>query len=343
MIKLSIIIPVYNVEKYIHDCIESCLKQNLSRDEYEIIFINDGSIDKSRDIILEYKNENIVLIDKINGGVSSARNLGIENAKGKYIWFVDPDDYIRENVLLDLINILETYNLDKLEFNYKCVNENDKREISCLNNYSNICNIKKNIKQMPKEGYSWKYIIKKEILLDNNIRFLENVPMYEDIHFTFLLDIHINNYLKLEEYIYYYRNREGSITKTYTNEKLKEHILGRIIIASFYKELIQKNKIKDKDIIKLLNYTLYFETQGAISLLISTGNIDYCKEVLEEMNKRGLYPYKMNFINLKNSNSARKIIINILALLYPYRWYTLLCCFIYGKLKYKGLNRKGSL
>ena len=96
--KISIIVPVYNVEKYIHKCINSILDQSLT--EFELILVDDGSPDRSGEICDEYskKDNRIKVIHKSNGGVSSARNIGIDKACGEYIGFVDPDDYIDVNM-----------------------------------------------------------------------------------------------------------------------------------------------------------------------------------------------------------------------------------------------------
>ena len=94
--KLSIIVPMYNAERYIDTCLNTLVKQDILDSEYEIIIINDGSTDNSVNIVKKYiqKHENINLISVKNGGQSRARNIGIENSKGKYLYFVDADDYI---------------------------------------------------------------------------------------------------------------------------------------------------------------------------------------------------------------------------------------------------------
>lgn len=98
---LSIVVPVYNAEKYIANCLDSLLCQDIDISEYEIICINDGSTDNSLAILQEYaeKHGNIILIDKPNGGVAAGRNLGMEKAQGEYIWFVDADDWVARNCL----------------------------------------------------------------------------------------------------------------------------------------------------------------------------------------------------------------------------------------------------
>ncbi len=100
-ILLSIIIPVYNAEKFIHDCLNSLLNQDISAEEYEIICVNDGSTDNSLAILQDYakSNPNVVVIDKPNGGVSQTRNKGLAASRGEYVWFIDSDDWIARNCL----------------------------------------------------------------------------------------------------------------------------------------------------------------------------------------------------------------------------------------------------
>lgn len=106
MKKLSFIVPVYNVEKYILYCLDFLLTQNILLDDYEIIVVNDSSLDNSVNIVEDYqsKYKNIFLINKENGGLSSARNCGIEHSLGQYIWMVDSDDTIQENCLNELLS-----------------------------------------------------------------------------------------------------------------------------------------------------------------------------------------------------------------------------------------------
>lgn len=115
---LSFIVPIYNAEKYIVECLESLLSQDISHDDYEIICVNDGSKDKSLDLLNEYgsRYSNIRVIDKENGGVSSARNTGIEAASGDWLWFVDADDFIGKNVLSALKSAVKNEPVDILQF-----------------------------------------------------------------------------------------------------------------------------------------------------------------------------------------------------------------------------------
>ncbi len=116
--KLSIIIPVYNVENFLPICLESLLSQDIEISDHEILIINDGSKDNSLSVANAYsdKHKHIKVYTKENNGVGSARNKGIEIAKGKFIYFIDPDDYLISNTLNELVDSIELNNLDILTF-----------------------------------------------------------------------------------------------------------------------------------------------------------------------------------------------------------------------------------
>ena len=117
MYKITVVIPVYNCDKYLRRAIDSVLKQESN--EYELILINDGSVDNSLNICLEYsKNDNVKVIDIKNSGVSNARNLGIKKASGEYIIFLDADDYFNENYFKKINKILKNTDLDIIINNY---------------------------------------------------------------------------------------------------------------------------------------------------------------------------------------------------------------------------------
>lgn len=130
MMKLSIIVPIYGVEQYLRKCVDSLLAQDLPSSEYEIILVDDGSPDGCPAICDQYaaEHDNIRVIHRENGGLSAARNSGIEVAQGEYIMFVDSDDYIEPNVLGGLMAQVERDNLDVLRFDYlnvRLLAEND--------------------------------------------------------------------------------------------------------------------------------------------------------------------------------------------------------------------------
>ena len=122
---LSMIIPVYNTEKYLAECLDSCLAQDFPYDDYEIICVNDGSKDGSLDILRSYEARypNIIVIDQPNGGVSAARNAGLDAARGDYIWFIDADDFIQESVLAEIKALTAEKSPERLTFRFDNVPE----------------------------------------------------------------------------------------------------------------------------------------------------------------------------------------------------------------------------
>lgn len=201
MKKISIIIPVYNVEKYLSHCLDSCLEQDLPKSEYEIIIVNDGSPDRSQEIIDSYasKHENIIAIIKENGGLSSARNAGLKIAKGEYIWFVDSDDSIKENCLSEIYKLISEQNIECLTFNYFYKNENENKLKTKVRNLKNHTIY--NGLDLYHKGWIFPfsavqfYIFKHQYIIDNALSFHEGI-IAEDWLFT------IQSYLKLQKCLY---------------------------------------------------------------------------------------------------------------------------------------------
>lgn len=205
---LSIIIPVYNVEKYIPDCLNSCLNQGLDETEYEIICVDDGSTDNSLSILKSYEHchKNVIVLTKQNGGVSSARNLALDYARGKYIWFIDSDDYIYSNSAVTILSSIQQNNAEQCVFSY----EKGTLNYDVGQNYR-----QGKVKFLTKRyttpnAVSWMF--SKDIIDKNHIRFCTDLKYGEDTFFVFQYSIfaNINKTLKLESNPYYYRTRIGS-------------------------------------------------------------------------------------------------------------------------------------
>ena len=130
--KLSIILPTYNMEKYLERCLDSVINQDIKKTDYEIIIINDESTDNSLQIAQKYalKHRNIIIHSKKNGGLGAARNTGLEIAKGEYIYFLDTDDYITENSLSSIIKIVKDHELEILTFISSMTTHDDLNESS---------------------------------------------------------------------------------------------------------------------------------------------------------------------------------------------------------------------
>lgn len=185
-VKISVIIPVYNTEKFLERCLNSVIKQTLK--EIEIIVVNDGSTDNSLEIIKKIKETDarIILINKENEGLTKTRNRGLEIASGKYIYNLDSDDYLEENTMFEeLYNKCENDNLDMVVFDYYNDFENKKEYIKNIEVSDNGLIEKEDyIKDLIKAKWGisiWGKLTKKEIFINNNIKFPENIFMGEDL------------------------------------------------------------------------------------------------------------------------------------------------------------------
>ena len=209
---LSVIIPVYNVEKYLIECIESVR----GYPDTEIILVDDGSTDKSADICDSYHDENIMTVHKKNGGLSSARNTGLKLAKGRYIYFMDSDDYIMDfEKILDFISrkeceILLFDGIGEDYYTHHGLKENI--------HYTGIECIEMQLKKCGDYPTTvWLGVYQREYLLKNDFFFEENL-LHEDELWTQKVLINAKDICYMNEKLYFYRKRENSITEK-TGEK----------------------------------------------------------------------------------------------------------------------------
>lgn len=249
MIKVSIIVPIYNVEKQLPKCLDTLVNQTI--DEYEIILVNDGSLDNSQKIIEDYSNKykNIRAFIKKNGGLSDARNFGLKKARGKYILFVDSDDYIDLKTCETLYNCAENDNLDVLVGNY--INVSDGKESININQMdSNTYNgydfIKKYFLQIKPPIMAWLLFSKKEFLLKNNLFFKKGI-YHEDEHLTPTIMLNAKRIKYINYNYYYYVNNPASITNK------KDKTKNIMDIYAICDELYEKyQSINDRLVKKLL-------------------------------------------------------------------------------------------
>ncbi|VEF49057.1 glycosyl transferase family protein [Bacillus freudenreichii] len=247
--KISIVVPVYNVENYIRNCIESIMAQTYK--EFELILVNDGSPDNSGKICEEYakKDDRVKVIHKNNGGVSSARNCGIETAKGEYIAFVDPDDEVEPEMYELLLKRAEVCNADMVVCQIKTINlVNNHTSISPVYKESTTLSkkmIEKNIipSILKNEFYSLRSgsnkLYRKNIIDSIGLRFDEKMNYGEDMRFNFLLLTNIDCLAFLERplYTYYIRKRQ-SLTRVFREDfyqYIHENMMFRISLCQRYK------------------------------------------------------------------------------------------------------------
>lgn len=252
MKKVSIIIPVYNGEKYIKRCINSVVNQTYKN--IEIIIIDDGSTDGTGKIIKEINDKRIIIFNIENKGVSHARNYGIDVSTGDYIMFCDADDWIEKDLIENMIQIVKKNEYDVIRFNYY-VNKSKKNNYSkgknIESNKENDTNITKMIEGIIKakiSSYVWLLFIKKEFIVNNKLKFNENIYVMEDkIFFLQCLykkpKIHIEN----KAYYHYFSNSESVMHKKDYKRKIKNIIKANSIINN----LLNENKENE-----LINYNI---------------------------------------------------------------------------------------
>ena len=259
--KLSIIVPVYNVEPYIERCVRSLEQQNIPKQEYEIIIVNDGTQDQSIQIInklrLEYPN--IVLIEKENGGSSSARNYGLKYAQGEYIWFIDSDDYIEPNILNSILEKSYELNLDLLAFNYYHIWPH--RKVQGFNPQKQpekkIISGKTYIQKYPIGISAWFFIAKRNIINQHKISFIEGI-IHEDYEFTLHLFQYINRMTFENINAYNYFHRDGSVTTSKGYQQTLRSIHSwQSIIASETKRYTNKDSYEKEAIQWVNNHKFY--------------------------------------------------------------------------------------
>lgn len=210
--KISVIVPVYNIEKYLSRCVSSILAQSFT--DFELLLIDDGSFDDSGNICDKYAltDERVRVFHKENGGVSSARNLGLEKARGEYVMFIDGDDSISVETLNVCYDISCSKKLDCLQFSYRQIN--DKGTCLFCNSYSiEVCpgieyfNFNKCLYTV------WGSCIRKKLLWDNDIAFNKELKLGEDQLFIMRVCYYSKNVARIPNVLYNYMENATSATK----------------------------------------------------------------------------------------------------------------------------------
>jgi glycosyltransferase involved in cell wall biosynthesis len=272
LLKVSIVVPIYKVEKYIHRCIDSILGQTHSN--IEVILVNDGSPDNCGMIVEQYKaiDERIKVIHKENGGLSDARNYGMKEVTGEFTMFVDSDDWLEKNMVEVMVNCIIKYKADVVQSAFYYAYENklliDRRRYK-INDTSIIFNNKELMYELVinerVENFAWGKLYKTEII--KNVPFKVGV-LFEDIFWAYKVMHKVNNFILLPQPLYNYYQRNDSIVANYTprnldilkglkerHQFLEEHYTS--LLKESYKILLNTNLVhynlllanrkKDKD------------------------------------------------------------------------------------------------
>ena len=232
MIKLSIIVPVYNVERYIRPCFESIFKQGLDENDFEVIIVNDGSTDNSMEMISDIisQHNNVLIINQENQGLSVARNNGIAKAKGEYILMPDSDDLLIENSLKPLLDKAIESKADLVVADFLTMTDKEIKVIKQIQQ-KDFCIQEKKGKQLfledlnPYHCFVWRTLYRKEFIKKERLQFYPGIR-FQDIPYTYECYLKANKCLRISWLLNIYRKWAGASTGSYNVKKLKDYCMA---------------------------------------------------------------------------------------------------------------------
>ena len=263
---LSIIIPLYNCEKYIKQCLDTIFRQEMNESDFEVIVIDDGSKDSGYSLASEYakRQQNILVIKQENQGVACARNNALEKATGDYVTFVDADDMLVSGSLSTLIKIAVENKADIVKATHKEVPEDavckdfssshDNGSIHVMTGEEAIVNVTR-----MKEGYCWGYLISRKLITDNRLSFPPKVAFMEDWAFITQAILKSRTFVNADVLLYLYRRNSSSCMANVTTEKMLLGCQAIDIVANLAKDTYGDVKKKLSDNVCLnINIVLWF-------------------------------------------------------------------------------------
>ncbi len=334
--KLSIIIPLYNKEKYIDRCLKSLLAQDLSSNEYEIIIIDDGSKDSGGLIAQDYSEQysNIQVFSQENRGVSATRNRGIEIARGKYVYLMDADDYLARTTLGNLLNICESNNLEILGFN-TTYTENGNLTRSSTENPKNLSvKVVDGVRFIGESSYrneAWWYVIEREFLLNSGIKFIEG-RLLEDAIFTASLFLKSKRIAKVDYDIHRFVKVQNSIQTSTNTKHLRKFIYDLVFAIEeiddminnldsshvYYQKVVRDFRKKQQSFVFTLFIKVFrhpfFSLKELGKILKKLKGLNVYPINLETGgigNKKSRFIYSMTFVPVFNSRNLLFLCLNI--------------------------------
>lgn len=340
MIKLSSIVPVYQVEKYLRKCVDSLLNQDLSSSEYEIILVDDGGTDACPQICEEYAATypNIRVVHRENGGLSAARNSGIAVARGEYICFVDSDDYWQPNVLGGLMAQIERDNLDVLRFRLQYVRLTNERVSELVN--EGVYEVYDPYKADPFAGndysaeptdgitflnrrmntqcYAWTFIVKRSLFYKDlkfkiaDCRFTEGI-YFEDTDWTPRMLAKAQRVASTPTVVYnYLLKRQGSITNAPNREKLRKELDDKMRLVGEMQRQVGLVRAAGHDDAWFGRMTAALVV--SIFGLLSTDFYAERKQYLAQLKQQKIYPLQSQSLKAKLINFSPRLAVELLHL-----------------------------
>lgn len=302
MLRLSIIIPVYNVEKYLQRCVESVENQDIPQTDYEVILVNDGSTDSSAEICsaLAGKYANIKLVNKENGGLSSARNAGLDIANGEYVMFVDSDDYIYPNVLKYLLDCCKTNKLDVCHF-YLNVEDSDGNTTRAESPFGyNKVLTGHDVYNYYMIGSACANIYRYSFLKEHALHFHIGI-IHEDIEFMTRLLCYVKRLIVVDKDVYHYTLNPDSLWRAQKPEKRKRELSDSLKVCALQLQFANGQNGIDTFFRQRIWHIVSTDICcGLIRILRDDqADRDFCRKYISSLKEYHLYPIRLQFLRSK--------------------------------------------
>lgn len=312
-VKLSVIVPLYNSSAWLPKCLDSLLCQDLDELEYEIICVDDGSLDHSKDLAASYSIEhpNVKLVSQANQGTAGARNTGMRHAVGKYLCFVDPDDYVEKNVYGGLIKRMEDENLDMLRFNYRIVDEQyrelEKTEMENKFDYSSQLMTGTVFlgKRLDIPCYVWVYIYRASIIKDNGIWCIQG-DFIDDTPWLPQVCMKAERLNLTDQKVYYYYQRSDGLVRAKSPEAMIRKIDGEYVLISTLQR--QLESVTDAGVRRWYESMISFSVMSLLSM-VALSRYEESNATIKRLKGMNVFPlHKIPWIP---STDKKVAIINI--------------------------------
>lgn len=306
--KLSVVIPVYNVEQWIGRCLESVYDQNLNEKDFEVIVVDDGTKDNSIKIVEDFAvlKTNIKIIHQENQGLSAARNTGFSHASGDYVWFLDSDDCIEPDTVVALLNHAIEKKMDVLCFGINLMYDDGRKEQFNISYEEGVKDGPTFITKVGMPPAAWCALYKRDFLQKNNLMFMVGV-LHEDQEFTPRAYYLAKRIEYIPTVVYNYAQRDGSIMKSNKNAKKKAVDLLKICDSLY--DFVSTKVGKSEDAYVTMMYKISFAFSQSLK--------NYSKDCfsLSKYKEKPYYPLQINDF-LSKSDRIKFRIINFSLLLY---------------------------
>ena len=302
--KISFVIPVYNAAAYLNKCVESIFESKISEEKYEIILVDDGSTDNSIQVAkaISQDHKNVSLFIQKNQGSSVARNNGIEKAQGDYIWFIDSDDYLDTELLIPILNCIETNQVDIFAIQLKIIDGN-KTRLECIQSgvvHNSILTGRDAVLSGYLPSSACALICRTDWLKANDLRFYPGIS-HQDVEFSMRAMALANNVYFSNFTPYIYIKHSGSVSMAKNADKLYFYMIGDMYVALSYKKFAETllDKELKKHIVKWSNsiiLNLLFSLKRKNNPMMDTV---FVKKMLDDLNHHDVFPVKGPYKTLR--------------------------------------------